>query len=90
MHLPNHARIICDTCSDKLVEIMLNVSMPFEPLGLIYSYLPVQQSADIEGDLPFAKRVKRIPSDVFQDVTSVEELSFHNNTVPDSLDSAQV
>ncbi|CAO2041474.1 unnamed protein product [Urochloa humidicola] len=47
------------------------------------------ESADIEGDLPFAKRLKRIPSDVLQDVTSVEELSFHNNTVPNSLDSAQ-
>ena len=50
----------------------------------------MQQSADIEGDPPFAKRLKRIPSDVLQDVNSVEELSFHSNSVPNSLDSAQV
>nr|CAB3486598.1 unnamed protein product [Digitaria exilis] len=47
------------------------------------------ESADIEGELPFPKRLKRIPSDILQDVTSVEELSFHNNTVPNGLDSAQ-
>ncbi|TVU13331.1 hypothetical protein EJB05_40381 [Eragrostis curvula] len=46
-------------------------------------------SADNEGDMPFSKRLKRTPSDVLQDVTSVEELSFHNNMVPNSLDSAQ-
>ncbi|OEL36614.1 putative cleavage and polyadenylation specificity factor subunit 1 [Dichanthelium oligosanthes] len=59
--------------------------------GMPTSVLPdlTDESADIEGDLPFAKRLKRIPSDVLQDVTSVEELSFHNNTVPNSLDSAQ-
>ncbi|WVZ84660.1 hypothetical protein U9M48_031667 [Paspalum notatum var. saurae] len=49
----------------------------------------LSSSADIDGDLPFSKRLKRIPSDVLQDVTSVEELSFHNNAVPNSLDSAQ-
>nr|TKW03259.1 hypothetical protein SEVIR_7G013400v2 [Setaria viridis] len=60
--------------------------------GVPTSILPdlTDESADIEGDLPFAKRLKRIPSDVLQDVNSVEELSFHNNTVPDSLDSAQI
>ncbi|KAJ1270311.1 hypothetical protein BS78_06G044200 [Paspalum vaginatum] len=47
------------------------------------------ESADIDSDLPFSKRLKRIPSDVLQDVTSVEELSFPNNAVPNSLDSAQ-
>lgn len=59
--------------------------------GAPASLLPdlTDESADIEGDLPFSKRLKRIPSDVLQDVTSVEELSFHNNTMPNSLDSAQ-
>uniref|UniRef100_J3LW85 Uncharacterized protein n=1 Tax=Oryza brachyantha TaxID=4533 RepID=J3LW85_ORYBR len=47
------------------------------------------QSADIEGDLPFSKRLKRIPSDVLQDVTSVEELPFQNNIAPNNLESAQ-
>uniref|UniRef100_A0ACD5YZV0 Uncharacterized protein n=1 Tax=Avena sativa TaxID=4498 RepID=A0ACD5YZV0_AVESA len=47
------------------------------------------RSADIEGDLPFSKRLKRVPSDVLQDVTSVEELSFQNNMLPNSLESAQ-
>ncbi|XP_062185381.1 probable cleavage and polyadenylation specificity factor subunit 1 isoform X2 [Phragmites australis] len=59
--------------------------------GVPTSVLPdlTDESADTEGDLPFSKRLKRIPSDVLQDVTSVEELSFHNNVVPNSLDSAQ-
>uniref|UniRef100_A0A0E0DBS7 Cleavage/polyadenylation specificity factor A subunit C-terminal domain-containing protein n=1 Tax=Oryza meridionalis TaxID=40149 RepID=A0A0E0DBS7_9ORYZ len=48
-----------------------------------------ERSADIEGDLPFSKRLKRIPSDVLQDVTSVEELSFQNIIAPNSLESAQ-
>lgn len=48
-----------------------------------------ERSADIEGDLPFSKRLKRMSSDVLQDVTSVEELSFQNNMVPSSLESAQ-
>uniref|UniRef100_A0A0E0KNE4 Cleavage/polyadenylation specificity factor A subunit C-terminal domain-containing protein n=1 Tax=Oryza punctata TaxID=4537 RepID=A0A0E0KNE4_ORYPU len=48
-----------------------------------------ERSADIEGDLPFSKRLKRIPSDVLQDVTSVEELAFQNNIAPNSLESAQ-
>ncbi|KAM3392829.1 hypothetical protein ACQJBY_013792 [Aegilops geniculata] len=47
------------------------------------------RSGDIEGDLPFAKRLKRVPSDVLQDVTSVEELSFQNNMLPNSTESAQ-
>ncbi|KAG8083532.1 hypothetical protein GUJ93_ZPchr0015g6659, partial [Zizania palustris] len=46
-------------------------------------------SADIEGDLSFSKRLKRTPSDVLQDVTSVEELSFQNNIMPNSQESAQ-
>ncbi|XP_052152739.1 probable cleavage and polyadenylation specificity factor subunit 1 isoform X2 [Oryza glaberrima] len=49
-----------------------------------------ERSADIEGDLPFSKRLKRIPSDVLQDVTSVEELSFQNIIAPNSLESAQI
>ncbi|XP_015691983.2 probable cleavage and polyadenylation specificity factor subunit 1 isoform X3 [Oryza brachyantha] len=49
-----------------------------------------EQSADIEGDLPFSKRLKRIPSDVLQDVTSVEELPFQNNIAPNNLESAQI
>lgn len=59
--------------------------------GMPASVLPdlTDESADIEGDLPFSKRLKRIPSDVLQDVTSVEELSFHNKTVPNIVDSAQ-
>ncbi|XP_021317957.1 probable cleavage and polyadenylation specificity factor subunit 1 isoform X3 [Sorghum bicolor] len=59
--------------------------------GVPTSVLPdlTDESADIEGDLPFSKRLKRIPSDVLQDVTSVEELSFHNKTVPNIVDSAQ-
>ncbi|XP_066346816.1 probable cleavage and polyadenylation specificity factor subunit 1 isoform X1 [Miscanthus floridulus] len=58
--------------------------------GMPTSVLPdLDESADIEGDLPFSKRLKRIPSDVLQDVTSVEELSFHNKTVPNIVDSAQ-
>ncbi|KAL6653028.1 hypothetical protein ACP70R_011953 [Stipagrostis hirtigluma subsp. patula] len=59
--------------------------------GTSTSVLPdvTDESADVEGDLPFSKRLKRIPSDVLQDVTSVEELSFQNNMVPNSLDSAQ-
>ncbi|KAG2565125.1 hypothetical protein PVAP13_7NG025878 [Panicum virgatum] len=59
--------------------------------GVPTSVLPdlADESADIEGDPPFAKRLKRIPSDVLQDVNSVEELSFHSNSVPNSLDSAQ-
>ncbi|KQJ81990.1 hypothetical protein BRADI_5g04673v3 [Brachypodium distachyon] len=48
-----------------------------------------ERSADIEGDLPFSKRLKRVPSDILQDVTSVEELSFQNNMLPNSLESAQ-
>ncbi|CAM0907795.1 unnamed protein product [Alopecurus aequalis] len=48
-----------------------------------------ERSADTEGDLPFSKRLKRVPSDVLQDVTSVEELSFQNNMLPNSLESAQ-
>ncbi|KAK3142943.1 hypothetical protein QOZ80_4BG0354660 [Eleusine coracana subsp. coracana] len=60
--------------------------------GVSPSALPglTDESADTEGDLPFSKRLKRTPSDVLQDVTSVEELSFHNNNmVPNSLDSAE-
>ncbi|PUZ46211.1 hypothetical protein GQ55_7G032200 [Panicum hallii var. hallii] len=59
--------------------------------GVPTSVLPdlTDECADIEGDPPFAKRLKRVPSDVLQDVNSVEELSFHNNSVPNSLDSAQ-
>uniref|UniRef100_A0ACD5YDD5 Uncharacterized protein n=1 Tax=Avena sativa TaxID=4498 RepID=A0ACD5YDD5_AVESA len=53
------------------------------------SDLTDDRSADIEGDLPFSKRLKRVPSDVLQDVTSVEELSFQNNMLPNSLESAQ-
>ncbi|GJN12976.1 hypothetical protein PR202_ga31306 [Eleusine coracana subsp. coracana] len=61
--------------------------------GVSPSALPglTDESADTEGDLPFSKRLKRTPSDVLQDVTSVEELSFHNNNmVPNSLDSAEI
>ena len=57
---------------------------------MIYGDLLVQRSGDIEGDLPFPKRLKRVPSDVLQDVTSVEELSFQNNMLPNSIESAQV
>uniref|UniRef100_A0A0D9W2W1 Cleavage/polyadenylation specificity factor A subunit C-terminal domain-containing protein n=1 Tax=Leersia perrieri TaxID=77586 RepID=A0A0D9W2W1_9ORYZ len=51
--------------------------------------IPNEWSADIEGDLPFSKRLKRIPSDVLQDVTSAEELTFQNNIAPNNIESAQ-
>ncbi|XP_037483101.1 probable cleavage and polyadenylation specificity factor subunit 1 [Triticum dicoccoides] len=60
--------------------------------GVATSVLPDlidERSGDIEGDLPFPKRLKRVPSDVLQDVTSVEELSFQNNMLPNSIESAQ-
>lgn len=59
--------------------------------GMPTSVLPdlTDEPADIESDLPFSKRLKRIPSDVLQDVTSVEELSFHNKAVPNIVDSAE-
>ncbi|XP_020084456.1 probable cleavage and polyadenylation specificity factor subunit 1 isoform X1 [Ananas comosus] len=46
------------------------------------------EATDIDGDVPSAKRLRRMSSDALQDVTSVEELSLYNNA-PNSSESAQ-
>lgn len=47
------------------------------------------QVADIEGDAPSAKRLRRSPSDALQDMVSGEELSLFGST-PNKTESAQV
>jgi len=57
--------------------------------GLWLIYYSLKQSGDIEGDVPMAKRLRRMSSDSLQDVTSGEELSLYA-TAPNSSESAQV
>lgn len=47
-----------------------------------------EEVGDIEGDAPTAKRLRRSPSDVFQDLVNGEELSLYGST-PSNAESSQ-